>query len=667
MFRTPLACLLFTAAFLTPAIASTPATAQDFVEPPLTVVVASGATSVTRLALAPDWLYGTDATGLWVRQGSSAFSERTVLSARFSSSSLSASAGRAIVPGSFVERGKLARDADHLFNKKDIISGPRALSAGWQEIIDVDGQTLRWNRPLSIFGQSTLVSGSLSLEGAPLHTPPEGQYLQDVWGHWVRSYEGPLTHITNWVTKSSASIDSSLYGKDGLLGDGVYVTAINGIINVFDVTGTGELEPVLTFEGTPKSIERNRLAWVDPQGVIKVSTLPVGGMSNAIYLGAAGVGRNLSITKPWDFGLDFSAPLASGRVEIRDGNGALVRSIPTPATRDGSLRLKWDVRNAAGQPARNGAHTWEFIGKDNGGRSATALVPGRPISGSVTVALNQFVVPFTPDFYMPCGRTEAVLDLPEVPGVEYSYSSVDEAVRTVTAKALPGWVMTGTSRWTLKPRLESCDGIVAAPKFIDEPGTHRDRIVIPKAVEPVSDYWVDGTRLLAGTYEFYTGRVVVEAHFSSGAKPLVWRHTFSSGGPIDVYTTPGEHVSNGRQWRTSCEPYSVTTRCNTEIWATTTRQEGSTFTQKNGWVFNNLTYLPSPRSVWKNNKLGETATWTAGDGRNWRTECDTAATGRGGCRSYTQAKIITATPKSGGGATYKWETQWLFNNMVRFS
>nr|WP_231980520.1 polysaccharide deacetylase family protein [Tessaracoccus coleopterorum] len=51
---------------------------------------------------------------------------------------------------------------------------------------------------------------------------------------------------------------------------------------------------------------------------------------------------------------------------------------------------------------------------------------------------------------------------------------------------------------------------------------------------------------------------------------------------FDVYTTPGEHTVNGRQWRTWCEPYSQTARCRTEI-----RSGGV-------WVFNNLTYLPAP-------------------------------------------------------------------------
>ncbi|MDO5678363.1 MAG: polysaccharide deacetylase family protein [Propionibacteriaceae bacterium] len=105
---------------------------------------------------------------------------------------------------------------------------------------------------------------------------------------------------------------------------------------------------------------------------------------------------------------------------------------------------------------------------------------------------------------------------------------------------------------------------------------------------------------------------------------------------MDIYTTPGEHVSGGREWRTWCEPYSQTARCTTQI--------------KSGgdWVFNNLTYLPSPRELWASNPLG-----TPGEhkvaGRTWRTECDTARTGRNGCRSYL------------------WNgKQFVFNNIVHF-
>ncbi len=135
---------------------------------------------------------------------------------------------------------------------------------------------------------------------------------------------------------------------------------------------------------------------------------------------------------------------------------------------------------------------------------------------------------------------------------------------------------------------------------------------------------------------------------------------------VDVYSTPGYHTVNGRRWFTTCEKYSQTTRCRTSIFATTISSENGRYVSKNGWVFNNLTYLPSPRSLWENNPLGNTGSWTAADGRKWRTECDTPATGRNGCRSYAQASVI-GVARQGSGYTYEWSTKWVLNNIVRFS
>ncbi|MHA6526003.1 polysaccharide deacetylase family protein [Tessaracoccus sp. G1721] len=105
---------------------------------------------------------------------------------------------------------------------------------------------------------------------------------------------------------------------------------------------------------------------------------------------------------------------------------------------------------------------------------------------------------------------------------------------------------------------------------------------------------------------------------------------------VNVYTTPGEHTVNGRQWRTWCEPYSQTARCTTQILS------------GGAWVFNNLTYLPSPRELWAGNPLA-----TPGDhviaGRNWRVACDTPEVGRNGCRDYIW---------SGG--------KYVFNSLVLF-
>ncbi|MEO7587917.1 MAG: hypothetical protein ABIS84_07795, partial [Arachnia sp.] len=140
----------------------------------------------------------------------------------------------------------------------------------------------------------------------------------------------------------------------------------------------------------------------------------------------------------------------------------------------------------------------------------------------------------------------------------------------------------------------------------------------------------------------------------------------SEAPPVDVYSTPGYHEVNGRSWNTRCEPYSKTTRCFTDIWGTQVSQVNGKWVQKSGWVFNNLTYLPSPRALWAGNPLAENTSWTDVNGTKWRTECDTALTGRNGCRSFMWAEVVVAT-KAGSGYTWATKWDWRFNNMVRFS
>ncbi|GAA4894285.1 hypothetical protein GCM10025789_09390 [Tessaracoccus lubricantis] len=135
------------------------------------------------------------------------------------------------------------------------------------------------------------------------------------------------------------------------------------------------------------------------------------------------------------------------------------------------------------------------------------------------------------------------------------------------------------------------------------------------------------------------------------------------------YTLPGVHKGlNGRDWNTTCEPYSQTERCRTDIWATVVVIEGGQFVRKSGWTFNNLTYLPyMTREAWGTNPLGSTNEWTATtDGRKWRTECDTARTGRNGCRSYTYVTVYSATAKATGGYAFSQRNEWVFNNIVMF-
>ena len=135
-----------------------------------------------------------------------------------------------------------------------------------------------------------------------------------------------------------------------------------------------------------------------------------------------------------------------------------------------------------------------------------------------------------------------------------------------------------------------------------------------------------------------------------------------------MYTTPGLWDYNGRKWRTSCEDYSQTERCRTEIWASVITYANGRFTQTNGYAFNNLTYKPSSRTLWKTNYLGGLGqrgfnqAWTK-DGRQWRTECDTALSGSNGCRAWTMTSVAEVNPAGG----YRVVNKWVFNNIVKFN
>lgn len=123
------------------------------------------------------------------------------------------------------------------------------------------------------------------------------------------------------------------------------------------------------------------------------------------------------------------------------------------------------------------------------------------------------------------------------------------------------------------------------------------------------------------------------------------------------------HDVNGRWWYTECEPYSQTTRCTTQIWATFAKRGGNGYQKVNDWTFNNLTYLPKmTRAEWAHNPLGFTGSWAATDRRQWRTECDTPRTGRGGRRSYVVSTMVETTSLG-----YRTVTKEVFNNIVLFS
>lgn len=148
----------------------------------------------------------------------------------------------------------------------------------------------------------------------------------------------------------------------------------------------------------------------------------------------------------------------------------------------------------------------------------------------------------------------------------------------------------------------------------------------------------------------------------TGLATLTIAPTAAAADDLDVYTTPGIHLQNGRHWKTTCEAYSTTVeRCRTEIWGDRFLKIGGRWTYEQGWVFNNLTYLPSPRANWEGNPLATPGEHVV-DGRRWRTQCDTEWTGKGGCRSEIWATVFKRS-----GTTITSTTGWVFNNIVQFS
>ncbi len=144
---------------------------------------------------------------------------------------------------------------------------------------------------------------------------------------------------------------------------------------------------------------------------------------------------------------------------------------------------------------------------------------------------------------------------------------------------------------------------------------------------------------------------------------------YSSGSSdsSDVYTSAGDRTVNGRKWSTTCEAYSETIdRCTANIWATTVSRVNGAFVQKNGWQFNNLTYLPSTRAQWKGNPLAVTGSFTSG-GRTWRTSCADSWTGPNACRSFMEADVIESYLDGAGNRKFRDVKKEVFNNVVRFS
>ncbi|MCC2593704.1 hypothetical protein LKO27_09840 [Tessaracoccus sp. OS52] len=594
----------------------------------------------------------------------------------------------------------------------EFLSGPYAVATGtgWYSdaVFGPDG-TRRYgpNRAIhAIFGTNVLEpNGIYDLTTGLRVRELWADSRHKLWGAWILRDNDS---VENWATGVGAelAVPSQHWGSDVLLGDGIAILQGRGDDRrnralIYDLSRIEQGKPLvaaLDLSVRVLALDGNRIAWTEPDdsrtgrpdGDIHISVLPFGGTSEPYFLGSTAAGTGLAQTAPWRTSFDFTRDVTPGTLTIRDWTGRVVRTLPTPASRAGIIRdVVWDVRDQAGAVVADGPYTWEISTTDAQGRTAKGSDTRSAVTGNLTVGTGLIPVTApTPKFVDACGDHADTYTLAAGQGFDYKTGTTVRAPGTytvgavreipITAVARPGYRLTGTTSWTFAPSPALCSlSLPGSVKYQDLPGTANDTYTLPGPSPHVIGWMVNGRLTPAGTYPAkgtYTFEPLAERGYDTFGIVVQFTDVPEpTAQPFDVYTNPGTHLYNGRTWDTRCEPYSQTQRCRTQIMASTVVQKDGKFTVVNGWVFNNLTYLPMARSAWKGNPLGgngevgKEMSWTAMDGRQWRTQCDTAVTGRGGCRSYVRASLIVTEPVQGGGSRYLWDSRWILNNMVRFS
>lgn len=139
-----------------------------------------------------------------------------------------------------------------------------------------------------------------------------------------------------------------------------------------------------------------------------------------------------------------------------------------------------------------------------------------------------------------------------------------------------------------------------------------------------------------------------------------------------VYTTEGTHAEQGRSWRTTCTQQPEAKRCMTEVLGAQITTTPRRLASKQQWLFHTYTYLPSARSAWKNNPLGGNGEvgynqkWTK-DGQQFRTECDTAASGKGACRTYVLTSPLKPVSDTRRDIVKQVKSDWALYSIVLFN
>lgn len=183
-----------------------------------------------------------------------------------------------------------------------------------------------------------------------------------LWGDWVGSTDqgggnGEFrTVLRNYRTGETRTHAGTLWA----LGDGYAVLESDAQLAVWNVGTDAVVRFGIAFDAQAFAISGDLIVYTT-SGVMVVRRLPGVATSQPRLLGAVSSGHGAP-ESPWTAAIDATKPLAAGDLTIADSTGLVVRTLPTPAAPDGSLRgLAWDGLDDAGRALPKGTYTWTLV------------------------------------------------------------------------------------------------------------------------------------------------------------------------------------------------------------------------------------------------------------------------------------------------------------------
>jgi hypothetical protein len=191
--------------------------------------------------------------------------------------------------------------------------------------------------------------------------------------------------LTDGTLVASVDAPEGSYFNSLTVGDGYAVVSLGSSYSLWNVA-SGTLSPVtgctsvLATDGVGHIAcgTSTDLVWRDYSALSTSAPRLLGTLADA----SATFGGKAT----WKLAMDTTKPLKAGSVVISNATGAAVVSLPTAASKDGSVRVTWDGRDKAGKPVPAGVYTYKLVATGADGSGSVVSVTGTGAAGgTVTV------------------------------------------------------------------------------------------------------------------------------------------------------------------------------------------------------------------------------------------------------------------------------------------